>query len=419
MRSEIFNSIEAWIRHGQLQKAARIVRQLSIEEDLSRPDQLRLARLARRALIPLVGVQLLRPWIRPSARSSARATPEEKIEFAACLINYGAWAEGVDVLRRLEPRDHPEVLLFQSFALFSQWDYESALPLLRQYVAHPEVTGYTRLVGLANLAAALVHERIEGEAEALLGELEDQTRSQGHDLLLGHILEFRAELDIHLGNLDAADRHLASALEHARSRNVTRDLLFLRKWSAVADLSRSPENEAARRGLMRVREAAVSADQYETVRDCDYHFARIVRQGEAGLRLYWGSPFEAYRNRFLRDCSWIRERLSERFTLEIPAAIQAEAESLFELDLGSGYSPQRSYVLEPGQKMLGLLGLLVNDSYKPKRVVDLFCGIYPGEHFHPETSHDRVHQLIRRLRKELRLPCFLGKASDPADSSGR
>lgn len=159
---EFLNEIDAAIRQGLIRQAASRIQELwKGAQSLSRLERLELARLARRAYLPGVAILLLRPWVRPSSARAmeTEARPEETLEFASALIAVGARTEGVELLKSVDASRFPERDLFASFALFSSWDYASALPLLRRYTRHKGLSDYARLVGRANLAAALVHER--------------------------------------------------------------------------------------------------------------------------------------------------------------------------------------------------------------------------------------------------------------------
>ncbi|MCM2322169.1 MAG: hypothetical protein NDJ90_02800 [Oligoflexia bacterium] len=404
MNREILNQIDESIRQGQTRKAAARIQALCEESSrLPRKDRLELARLARRAFIPALGILLLRPFVRPSASAVVEATPEERLEFAACLIWVGARSEGRELLAELDPRAHPERDLFTSFALFSVWDYRAAVPLLRRYVRHPALAPYARLVGKANLAAALVHERSLAEAQELLAELEAATREGGHSLLLRNILKLEAERAVYARDRARADRALDEAL--ALAGNSPEDALFVEKWRAIALLEKDGAEP-----LRQVRRKALEMGEWEGVRDCDYHLSALAKDFSLGARLYFGSPYPRYRERFLGDFPELRERLPGLFGWEVGerslGGAGAPADTL-EFSIPRGCGSSRDELLKPGQVPQRLLSALASDFYRPFNLVELHSAVFPARHYHPKFSADSMHQALGRLRgyfRRVRLP---------------
>ncbi|MCM2277102.1 MAG: hypothetical protein NDJ89_03415 [Oligoflexia bacterium] len=392
---EILNQIDESIRQGQTRRAAARIQALCEESSrLPRKEKLELARLARRAFIPALGILLLRPFVRPSASTIIKATPEERLEFAACLIWLGARSEGRELLAALDPATHPERDLFTSFALFSSWDYGAAVPLLRRYVRHPALAPYARLVGKANLAAALVHERLLPEARELLAELEAATRDGGHALLLRNILKLEAERAVYARDLARADRALGEALALAGSSPD--DALFVEKWRAIA------RSDTA--ALHKIKREFLEMGEWEGVRDCDYHLSLLTKDLALGARLYAGTPYPRYRERFLGDFRELRERLPERFCWELGADSQrvSARDSVIEFSVPRGCGGLNDELLKPGQVPHRLLSVLASDFYRPFNLVELHSAVFPAKHYHPEFSADSMHQALRRLRAYLR-----------------
>ena len=61
--------------------------------------------------------------------------------------------------------------------------------------------------------------------------------------------------------------------------------------------------------------------------------------------------------------------------------------------------------LKIGQVPQRLLQALTRDFYRPMNLVELYSSVFPGQHYHPRSSVDSMHQAMRRLR------AFLGKAA--------
>jgi len=263
--AEILREIDASIRKGETRRAAIRITEISKSaRNLPRRQALELAALARRAYVPQISIQLLRPWVRPSSARFVEAEPEEKIEFAASLIQLGARSEGRELLNSVDHRKFPERDLFASFALFSVWDYGAAIPLLRRYCEHAALSDYSRLVAKANLAAALVHEKCLEEARALLTELEADTRAGGFTLLLQNVLKLEAERSIYAQDFVRAESYLQAA--HELSGKSPLDDLYLDKWRAIAKVSRCASVDAILE-MRKVRQRAHDLSEWEAVRD--------------------------------------------------------------------------------------------------------------------------------------------------------
>ena len=189
--------------------------------------------------------------------------------------------------------------LFKSFAYFSIWDYAQPISLLNDYVQVKSLTPYERLVGQVNLVAALVHERRHGEVEKQLPSLLEQTKEQKLTLLYGNILELSAQNAIFQGNLGRAERFLAQAEQALEGAKGT-DLFYVQKWRAIIKLLGSANRDALS-DLEKIRYQARDRQNWETIRDCDSFEAIKTKNTQLAQRVYFGTPFESYRVRFLGD----------------------------------------------------------------------------------------------------------------------
>jgi hypothetical protein len=424
LSTQFINELEDMIRTGRSREAASALQGLlKRSAEWSRADRLRLANLARRAYVPALGLMLLRPFVRPSDSRPVEAKPDERIEFAACLIAVGARREGRTLLESIDPVRFPLCDLFTSFALFSEWDYASAIPRLERYVRHPAHAPYAVLVGKANLAAALVHERRHVEAKPLLDELNHATRSGGHALLLQNVLKIEAESAIDTGDFVRADQRLSGAYE--LSGRSPEENLYIEKWQAIARWKQRSSGEA-RAALLRVREKALQLGEWEGVRDCDYVPAVQGKDIRLGMKLYAGTPYEAYRKRLLGDFPELASavRMPYRWSLgggaeTRPAGSSGEdvsghqideipdAASHSEIFVANGKNSTSKLFLKANQVQQRLLNALASDFYRPSNLVELHALVFPAQHFHPKASADSMHQAFRRLRG------FLEKARVP------
>ncbi|MBI1861554.1 MAG: hypothetical protein HYR96_11615 [Deltaproteobacteria bacterium] len=289
----VIGEVDGLIRKGEGNAAQKRLLDLA-KGRLPRPQLLPVAVLMRRAGLPDWGIRLLNPIIRTTSKALSTATEAEKAEYAASLTRIGATQEALRILSGLNATSTPEALLFQSIAQFTLWDYAAALPLLARFVATPSISDYQRLVGSVNLLAALIHEKHFERADGLLKQLLERTKTPELNLLHGNILELAAQNAIFHADWKAADGYIQQS-EAALSNTNTMDAFYTRKWRAVLALMQAPNKEASRSGLENVRREARERRHWETLRDCDYFEAIARRDGALGARLYFGTPYVAYR----------------------------------------------------------------------------------------------------------------------------
>jgi hypothetical protein len=387
------NLCEEKIREGQAQQARKILESLDIRR-IPRDHAAPFAALARRSNLPMLGLRILRSWVRGSERSPVRAAPGEKAEYAACLLRIGATTEAQELLDEVRAADAPESLLFGAFARFKRWEYEESIPLLESYASRADVGEYQKLVARTNLASCLVFAGRTRQARALLRSLLRETRDGGHRLLHGNALEYLAQAAIADRDWAAADACLARS--HARLQGSgTLDELFVRKWRAVADLLREPRSEEGRQALLSVRAEALRIGHGETLRDCDQYLA--ISSGDTGLyrHLHFGTPYPSFRRKLAERFG--SPELTERYLWKPgsdPVALPRPGDWV--LDIGS--PPEGAHAIKPGQLLQRLLAALALDFYQAPRLAALHALIFPGAHYDPRSSPARVHQAIKRLR---------------------
>src|SRR5687767_9650300 len=140
--------IDTLIREGNSALAKRRLREVNRNE-IDRKDLAQACAMATRSGLPELAIRWLNPIVRAERKLLKPATEREKAEYAIALIRIGAQPEALGILKGLSAREHPQVLLFRAIGHFSQWDYESALPVLDEYLTL-QLTDYQRLVGMVN-----------------------------------------------------------------------------------------------------------------------------------------------------------------------------------------------------------------------------------------------------------------------------
>lgn len=407
---QFITDIEGLIRGGKTRDARHKLSKIETEK-IPRAAILPLAILARRSNLPHLALKLLHPVVRRSIEPPA--TVAEKGEYAASLSFIGAGPEAYQLLEDLDPSNCPEILLYRSFALFSVWNYKASITYLEKYTTMPDLDPYKRLVGKLNLAAAMVNERLLPPAEALLNELANATEKDNLKLLRGNVYELQAQVALLRGFYSTAEKHLFGAEDHLKETGGIYSL-FVRKWRAIVKL-KSDESEAGRaeglKMLKLIRLEAVKRCHWETVRDCDRHQAFTEKNLELFFQVYFGTPYEGYRRRLLKEYPG---------ELKVPGHYFLKFKPHFEprtfVDVVTGEINKRTSG-DPVPKIVASLGedlellktfqALAKDYYAPIRLPSLFSSVFSGEFYVPGKSSAKAYRMVQKLRawfEERKLP---------------
>lgn len=392
LKKEIL-ALDNWIRRGQAKRARTFLKKIA-QGKVDREDRAELARLAWRCDLPLMGIRLLGPIVRPSPKRPYTPTDSEKAEYAACLNLVGAKDEALRMLDSVSVKRYPQALLYRSFALVSRWDYTKAVPVLRQYLKSPKLTPYQGLVGRINLAAALVWAHDYSAARALLRRLIPEAIASEASFAHGICLELEAICHVDQGHFRDAEAALARAAK-ALAKSDTDWSYFVRKWSAISALLKSPSDRGARAGIAAVSAQARERGDWESVRLCDYYEAKSRQDPKLAAHVYFGTPFPPFRERLLSDFGG---------DLALPATYDwelGEGTGGKRLELLTGGKPPRGSALPIGHLLHRLLQALSRDFYRAQPVAALCAALYPDEPFHPDSSPARVHEAVKRLRQWL------------------
>jgi len=351
--------------------------------------------LAWRCGIPDLGVKLLHPVVRPAKGTARPPTPAQMAEYAVCLVKIGATEEGLRILERADAAGYPRVHLYRAFAHVSRWDYGGSLPHVRAYLRAPGVKPYEKLVGRMNLAAALVILGDYLKATPLLSELIHDLSVRGHQLLLGRALELAAECFLFQRQWARA-RSFVEKAEKVLRESEGMDLFISRKVRAFVEFHQDPKSAEGRQALAGFREEAEEKRHWESVRDCDRALALGTGDEALFLKVYFGTPFQAFRDRMLAERKGaiaIPETYGRR--LGPPGDEQAV------VNLSEGKIAGKKASLEVGSSPHRLLTALAADSHRPLRVAEIFSALCPGEFYNPDSARARVWQAVRRLRQWL------------------
>jgi tetratricopeptide (TPR) repeat protein len=345
-----------------------------------------LAKLAHRNSAFILAMRILYPEIKAEQEGLGHTTNEVLATYANSLLNIGALDEARACTSKAS--SHPEILIVRAFIDFSQWKYLEAIPKLKDFIHSTGITSYRRLVGQVNLAASYISVGFWKEARALLDFVIDQLKTnKDGQLLLGNCYELYAQIEIQEKNFIQAKEKLELSYKILSSFHG-RYLLYVKKWNSVLELIKNPENHNS---LLQVRSEAQKLKNWETIRDCDFHLARLTNNRTLMNQVFLGTPYKDF-----------RKRLTEIYQISVPNC------NTYEYCPGDVLSkPQKiewdlkdhSALLKSGQTGSLLIQTLTADIYKPPRMGQVFFSLYPTERFNPFTSPPRVRNSVFRFNE--------------------
>jgi tetratricopeptide (TPR) repeat protein len=394
------HSIDKLIRTGHHGQAAQLLDEV-LATRIPRPHLFEVAGLCRRLSRSQTGIALLNPLVRPSEKKPVEATEEERIEYAACLIRLGGLNEAFRLLESVSPERHASSLLFRGFAHIARWDFLRAAEFLLAFLAHPHHSAYDALVARVNLGLGYVFLEDRKRAAPILREAVESAEAGGYRLLHSNALELLAQAHI-LREDYAKARQALNEAESLLDSSSTIDAFFIQKDKAVLALLESPDRAASLRALDKIRREAETRGFWEQARDCSYYLA-IANPRPAHIhKLYFGTPFAAYRAQLLKKLGLSEAHLPETYRWRLGRSRARDW-----IHVQTGENSFTSNHLKDGQVPQRLLAALAHDFFRPRRLLELFDLAFPNEHYSPTSSPDKIHQGIKRLRE------FLAEAKVP------
>lgn len=383
--------IDALINDGRLSDAKALVRPL-LERKHPREELVKLANLARRAWMPEHAARLLFKIVHPTEKRNvaAAATAEEKTEYATALVMLGGHREALKLLQDIDVREVPEALFARSLAHFSQWNWQATLNQWERLIGSPKATELQKLRGELYHATALTHgahdfDRSTEICERLLkisSPSKNRVIYKNALLLLGQNFAF-------LKQTAKAAPYFAELEKLSADEDDSRHLLHTRLWKAISN------NDVAE--LRKAREGFKEQERWEQVRVSDYYEAELTGNSELFIHLYFGTPHAAFRERVAKALGGA-ENIPSKYDWKLWSGKSAPKVLI---DSANGTSNASEAFLKEGHVLQRMLLALSSDFVMPPTVAELHEQLYPGEYFNPNSSPDRVHQCLKRLRKWL------------------
>ena len=383
--------IENLIRSGNLQQAQQDIQKL-VQNKNSRLDRLQIANWARRVGLEQITLRLLHHHV----RAEDNPTANELIEYAMALVKQGFFMEAHEILSLPIVKKSENFNLFRGFSFIYQWDYESARPFISEYLEQ-NLTEYQRKIGEINLAACdTLLKPSASDHLSRLEKLEIDCGKIGAKRIQANALELMAQTYVYLKDYKNALKILNRA-EKMMNLDATFEGSFIKKWKAFAELGKNPESNASIQNVIRVREEAREFGYFEVVRDCDFHLGIWNRNRSVLQRVYYGSPFPAYRQRVVTEAK-------EKLHIENSYLWRLNNKKRPEkwIDLKTGQNEKGNIVFSPNKQILQLLAVLATDFYRPIQISNVFQALFPGQYFDPFSSSNRIDQAILRLRRYIK-----------------
>ncbi|MCB0420834.1 MAG: hypothetical protein KDD61_07550 [Bdellovibrionales bacterium] len=400
--SQLMSQLETLSRVGEGIKVRKVLSELNISR-IPRPYKLGFANIARRNHQAFLALRILNTTVLARNPLSEPPTTEEIAEYSVSLLNIGATREAKNLLRDLNDQEFNQVLLYRSFVAFTEWNYAEAVPWLKKFIRQ-ERDEYQKVIGQVNLAAALNFTGDFNRSQRLLKIILSSTEKHGYHLLRGNALELSALAAIGLKDYGLAKEYLSFAANHLKNvRNLTD--FYVKKWGVILSLYKRVSNQSLEE-LSRLKREALVLRNWESCRELDYFKSLFTKDQTLFTHVFFGTPYPAYRKKMLEE-KWTNWCLPTEYIYKSEVVVEEEREVF---DLAIGQCDSKEIFLEPGQLMHNCLILLVSDFYRPRALGSLFSELFPDEVFNPNSSPDRIYQLIRRLRvwiKKNRLPISL------------
>ena len=291
------DEIETRIRRGDHQAARNDLRRIGPRE-ISRQNVTRFAGLLRRVDLIQKAVRLLNPIVR-DPQTLTHATDMEWMEYACLLVRLGAIHEAREILSKVDSQRFPEALLYFTFTLTPEWRYAETIGPLETYISMAPDRPYQQLIVKVNLIAAYLFCGRLIEAKPLIERARLEAEKGEYWFLLGSIHELAAQWAIATDQFVIAEQ----SLEHATrllQKTGTTESLYAEKWRIVLQFLRAATPDREHEKLLALRLSALRTENWETVRDCDFHSLQRLPQQKLFDHLYSGSPYQPFRDRMLR-----------------------------------------------------------------------------------------------------------------------
>ncbi len=379
MKAKI-GEISKLIEKGELVRAKELL--LSIKKSsVPRVQLVEFCSLLRRLGLSHQVIEVLNPLVRPKARSLKRATELELVEYSGALVRLGLTSEAFSTLEGVDKNRSPRGYLIQGFAHIAESNYKDANDSFIRFLnLKKRGSAYEDLIAKVNLLQGYTFLRDHRSARQLILDLRKILNQEDYKFLYVALLEFESEILRQRGRYLQALAVVEEGIGLLGSSGTVDQLLIL-KQKAIVLASHKKDMSL----LFDVRERAQKLGHVDTIRECDL-FLGILKEDKALIqRLYWGTPYQHYRERILT----LAGKFIDEKDLQTFQFFEAEGE-LVELENIKG--------LKAGLLPHKLLKILLSDFYVGQSKIRIFNQLFYGEFYSPTHSSNRVQQVLQRLK---------------------
>lgn len=378
--------IDSLIKEAKWKEAQLELSQFRKGKALPRPHVLPFAQLCRRASIPELGLTALRPFVCPTGRQLGKAASEaERTEYATILIRIGLCNEARNLLSNATTKSSTEVVHTLAYLNSKRWNYPAATKYFLEYTSRSELDSYALQIGRLNLAMSLTFEEKLDHAEDVIQSVLNSKEAKSFDLVKANALRLFGVIAFHKGDHKEAIRLLKLSSDAFPESNSI-DLFLNEKWTAIVNYCVSRASNESREKIEAVRKKAVQLTHWESVRDIEYHTAAFDGDENKLIYLYYGTPYEHFRNRITRKFPNLKIPKSLVWRPSGNSNLAKHVFDITQCNLKVGHASHR------------LLSILSSDFYRPFSTVDVFDHVFSEENYLPGSSESRAYQIISRTR---------------------
>lgn len=355
-------------------------------------------------------LDLNQPFIRGEISEILAPTADEKIEYAAALVNMGLEIEALSLLNNIRKSIYPMAAFIQATAYIRSWNYNEAQIHLEHFLSiMPESNYYYRVAEL-NLAACYLANQNFDLAEKYLLHLAEKFKTEKLFLLYSNALEELSQVYIHKNQFEKAEHiiHLAEANEQDKKSVYS---LLVQKWKFVLKLLKSNENKKNNIFDLGSNEniyiyndiikQSFRLRQFEIIRDLQLQIAKIFSNHNLLLRLYCGTPYLSYKEKI--------KSLLDLDNLTHTPEFYFKAGPIYNnyFQVSDNYKLNKDSVTpvicesQDKYKIHRALNIIMSDFYSPWDPPRLFQKLFPDRWYDRKSAINVLYQTVFHLRKDL------------------
>lgn len=391
---QLISDLETETREGRSELVVEKLTKLRIAK-IPRKFRHQIAELARRNSAPMLALRVMNSIVRGKGSELQKPSDLEKIAYANSLTALGCNRESVELLKTVSAKDQPKVNLFMTFAYVGLWEYQKTIPLLRSFIARPDISNYEVLVGQVNLLAAFVDTARWTDFESTFQQVVHACEAGGYHLLLGNTFELKGQ------SLIAQKRYEESLVYLERAEQLLKEVggvyyLFVKKWQLIAKmlLGRLKHGEALEQSAV-LKMQASKFNVWEVFRDLDLYLSIAFQDSKFLASVLDSTPMKNFRLRAEKIAEKKIEFSSEKYFCFIQSDLKQKPQSL-------NLSLQDLKSICESKLLWKCFLILLQDGFKPVSLGRMYSELFPETYFDPYSAEKRVHGIISRLRK-----CFV------------